>query len=188
MITGASQADAAVLFCSAKKGEFEAGIGPGGQTREHAFLAFTLGIRQLVVAVNKMDDISVNWSKDRYEEIKNEVSRMLRMVGFKIEKINFIPVSGWTGDNLIKKSDKMPWYTGPTLIEALDLLEVPAKPTNKPLRVPIQDIYSITGIGTVPVGRVETGILKPGQNHHLHAKQQDSLKSNQSKCTTHQSQ
>ncbi len=164
MITGASQADAAVLFCSAKKGEFEAGIGPGGQTREHAFLAFTLGIRQIVVAINKMDDTTVNWSKERYDEIKNEVGRMLRMVGFKIEKINFVPVSGWTGDNLIKKSDKMPWYTGPTLIDALDLLEVPAKPTNKPLRVPIQDIYSITGIGTVPVGRVETGVLKPGMN------------------------
>src|SRR5512136_1690253 len=164
MITGASQADAAVLFSSAKKGEFEAGIGAGGQTREHAFLAFTLGIRQVLVAINKMDDISVNWSKDRYEEIKNEVSRMLRMVGFKIEKINFIPVSGWTGDNLTEKSDKMPWYTGPTLIDGLDMLEIPAKPTGKPLRVPIQDVYSITGIGTVPVGRVETGTLKPGQN------------------------
>ena len=91
MITGASQADAAILFASAKKGEFEAGIGAGGQTREHAFLAFTLGIRQLIVAVNKMDDISVNYSKDRYDEIKNEVSRMLRMVGFKVDKINFIP-------------------------------------------------------------------------------------------------
>src|SRR4030043_742643 len=164
MITGASHADAAVLFASAKKGEFEAGIGAGGQTREHAFLAFTLGIRQVVVAINKMDDISVNWSKDRYDEIKNEVSRMLRMVGFKIEKINFVPVSGWTGENLLKKGDKMPWYTGPALMEAFDLLEIPAKPTNKPLRVPIQDVYSITGIGTVPVGRVETGILKPGQN------------------------
>jgi len=136
MITGASQADAAVLFASAKKGEFEAGIGAGGQTREHAFLAFTLGIRQVIVAVNKMDDISVNYSKERYDEIKNEVSRMLRMVGFKVEKVNFIPVSGWTGENLMKKTDKLPWYTGPTLIEALDLLEVPAKPANKPLRVP----------------------------------------------------
>jgi elongation factor 1-alpha len=163
MITGASQADAAVLFVSAKKGEFEAGIGAGGQTREHAFLAFTLGIRQLIVAVNKQDDISVNYSKERYEEIKNEVSRMLRMVGFKVDKINFIPVSGWTGENLLEKSPKLPWYTGPTLMEGLDLLEIPAKPTNKPLRVPIQDVYSITGIGTVPVGRVETGILKPGQ-------------------------
>lgn len=161
MITGASQADAAVLFSSAKKGEFEAGIGAGGQTREHAFLAFTLGIRQLIVAINKMDDSSVNWSKERYDEMKNEITRMLKMVGYKVEKVNFIPVSGWTGDNLIKKSEKMPWYTGPTMMEAFDLLEVPAKPTNKPLRVPIQDVYSITGIGTVPVGRVETGILKP---------------------------
>src|SRR4030066_546915 len=160
MITGASQADAAVLFCSAKKGEFEAGIGPGGQTREHAFLAFTLGVRQLVVAVNKMDDISVNYSQDRYNEIKNEVSRMLKMVGFKIEKIPFVPTSGWTGENLVKKTEKMPWYIGPTLIEALDTFEVPSKPTNKPLRVPIQDVYSITGVGTVPVGRVETGVIK----------------------------
>jgi elongation factor 1-alpha len=162
MITGASQADAAVLFVSAKKGEFEAGIGPGGQTREHAFLAFTLGVRQVVVAVNKMDDQSVNWSQERYDEVKNEVTRMLRMVGFKVDKVNFVPTSGWTGDNHVKKSDKMPWYTGPTLIEALDLLELPPKPTNKPLRVPVQDIYSITGIGTVPVGRVETGVLKAG--------------------------
>ncbi len=164
MITGASQADAAVLFVSAKKGEFEAGIGPGGQTREHAFLAFTLGVRQVVVAVNKMDDITVNWNKERYEEIKNEVSRMLRMVGFKVDKINFIPTSGWTGDNLLKKSEKMSWYTGPTFMEALDLLEVPPKPTDKPLRIPVQDVYSITGIGTVPVGRVETGVLKTGTN------------------------
>ncbi len=164
MITGASQADGAILFCSAKRGEFEAGIGPGGQTREHAFLAFTLGVRQVVVAVNKMDDVTVDWGKERYEEVKNEVTRMLKMVGFKVEKVNFVPTSGWTGDNLIKKSDKMPWYVGPTLIEALDLLELPPKPTNKPLRIPIQDVYSITGIGTVPVGRVETGVLKEGTN------------------------
>jgi elongation factor 1-alpha len=164
MITGASQADGAVLFCSAKRGEFEAGIGPGGQTREHAFLAFTLGVRQLIVAVNKMDDASVNWSQERYNEIKNEISRMLKMVGFKAEKVPFVPVSGWTGDNLVKKSDKLPWYTGPTLMDALDTFELPPKPTNKPLRVPVQDIYSITGIGTVPVGRVETGVLKEGDN------------------------
>lgn len=164
MITGASQADAAVLFSSAKKGEFEAGIGAGGQTREHAFLAFTLGIRQLIVAINKMDADTVNWSQDRYTEMKNEITRMLKMIGYKTEKIQFIPVSGWTGDNLLKRSEKMPWYTGPTMMEAFDLLELPAKPTNKPLRVPIQDVYSITGIGTVPVGRVETGVLKPNTN------------------------
>lgn len=162
MITGASQADAAILVVSAKKGEFEAGIGPGGQTREHAFLAFTLGVRQIIVLINKMDDQTVNWSKERYEEIKNEVSRMLRLVGYRSDKIPFIPVSGWYGDNLVKPSPNMPWYSGPTLYEALDLFEVPPKPIEKPLRIPIQDVYSITGIGTVPVGRVETGVLKEG--------------------------
>ncbi|MGB9756191.1 MAG: translation elongation factor EF-1 subunit alpha [Candidatus Bathyarchaeales archaeon] len=162
MITGASQADGAILFVSAKRGEFEAGIGPGGQTREHAFLAFTLGVNQLVVAVNKMDDATVNWSQERYNEIKNEVSRMLKMVGYKVEKIPFVPTSGWTGDNLVKPSEKMPWYKGPTLLDALDVFEVPPKPLDKPLRIPVQDVYSITGVGTVPVGRVETGVLKEG--------------------------
>ncbi len=162
MVTGASQADAAILFISAKKGEFEAGMSPGGQTREHAFLAFTLGVNQLVVAINKMDDPSVNWSKERYEEVKREASRMLRIVGYKVDKIPFVPVSGWTGDNLAKLSPKMKWYDGPTLLEALDVFEVPPKPIGKPLRIPVQDVYSITGIGTVPVGRVETGVLSEG--------------------------
>ncbi|MDH5451359.1 MAG: translation elongation factor EF-1 subunit alpha [Candidatus Bathyarchaeota archaeon] len=162
MVTGASQADAAVLFVSAKRGEFEAGIGPGGQTREHAFLAFTLGVKQLVVAVNKMDDATVNWGQERYEEIKNEISSMLKMVGYNVEKIPFVPTSGWTGDNLVKRSEKMPWYKGPTLYESLDLLETPPKPIKKPLRLPLQDVYTITGVGTVPVGRVETGVVKEG--------------------------
>lgn len=162
MVTGASQADAAVLFVSAKRGEFEAGIGPGGQTKEHAFLAFTLGVSQLVVAINKMDDATVNWNQERYEEIKNEVSRMIKMVGFKVEKISFVPTSGWTGDGLVKLSDKMPWYKGPTLFEAFDAFDLPPKPMDKPLRLPIQDVYTITGVGTVPVGRVETGVLKEG--------------------------
>jgi len=162
MVTGASQADAAVLFVSGKRGEFEAGIGPGGQTREHAFLAYTLGVNQMVVAVNKMDDASVDWKQERYEEIKNEISRMLKMVGYNVQKIPFVPTSGWTGDNLTKRSDKMPWYKGPTLYEALDTFEVPPKPIEKPLRLPVQDVYTITGVGTVPVGRVETGVLKEG--------------------------
>jgi elongation factor 1-alpha len=162
MITGASQADAAILVVSAKKGEFEAGIGPGGQTREHAYLAFTLGVNQIVVAVNKMDDPSVNWGQERYQEIKNEVSQLLKEIGYKVDKIHFVPVSAWTGDNLVKKSEKMPWYDGPTLMEALNMFEIPPKPIDKPLRIPIQDVYSITGVGTVPVGRVETGVLKVG--------------------------
>ncbi len=162
MITGSSQSDAAILFVSAKRGEFEAGIGPGGQTREHAFLAYTLGVNQMVVAINKMDDASVDYKQERYEEIKNEISRMLKMVGYNVDKISFVPTSGWTGDNLVKRSDKMPWYKGPALFEALDALEVPAKPIEKPLRLPVQDVYTITGVGTVPVGRVETGVLKEG--------------------------
>jgi elongation factor 1-alpha len=162
MVTGASQADAAILFVSAKRGEFEAGIGAGGQTREHAFLAYTLGVNQMVVAINKMDDPSVNWSQERYEEIKNEISRMLKMVGYNVDKIPFVPTSGWTGDNLTKPSEKMPWYKGPSLFEALDTFEVPPKPIDKPLRLPVQDVYTITGVGTVPVGRVETGVLKVG--------------------------
>jgi elongation factor 1-alpha len=162
MITGASQADAAVLFVSAKKGEFEAGIGTGGQTREHAFLALTLGVKQLAVAINKMDDPTVNWSQERYEEVKNEISRMLKIVGFNPANIAFVPTSGWSGDSLVKKSDKMPWYKGPTLFDALDAFKMPPKPTAKPLRLPIQDVYTITGVGTVPVGRVETGVIKEG--------------------------
>jgi len=164
MVTGASQADGAILMISAKRGEYEAGTNPGGQTREHAFLAKTLGVDQLVVAVNKMDDPSVNWSQQRYEEVKDGVSRLLKMVGYDPSKIHFVPTSGWTGDNLVNKSDKMPWYTGPTLLEALDEFKVPPKPTDKPLRIPVQEIYTIRGVGTTPVGKVETGILKPGDD------------------------
>ena len=162
MITGTSQADCAVLIVSAKKGEFEAGIGPGGQTREHAYLAKTLGVNQILVAINKMDDPTVNFSKERYEECRKELESLLKVVGYDISKTDFIPISGWTGDNLTKPSDKMPWYKGPTLLEALDKFEVPPKPIDKPLRIPVQDVYSITGVGTVPVGRVETGVLKEG--------------------------
>ena len=162
MITGASQADAAVLVISAKKGEYEVAIGPGGQAREHLFLAYMLGIRQLIVLVNKMDDPSVNWSKERFEEVKQGVSALMKQLGIDPSKIPFIPVSGWTGDNLVERSDKMSWYNGPTFLEALDALQEPPKPIDKPLRIPIQAVYSIKGIGTVPVGRVETGVLKPG--------------------------
>jgi elongation factor 1-alpha len=162
MITGASQADAAILVVSAKKGEYETGISPGGQTREHAFLAFMLGIKQLIVLINKMDDATVNWSKERFEECKQGVTDLLKTIGYNVAKIQIIPTSGWLGDNLTQRSKNMPWYTGPTLLEALDLFEVPPKPIDKPLRIPIQAVYSIKGVGTVPVGRVETGVLKPG--------------------------
>jgi len=162
MITGASQADCAILVSSAKKGEFEVGAEAGGQTREHAFLLKTLGVNQMVVAINKMDDPTVNYSQTRYEECRKQLEHLLKTVGFDTSKINFIPVSAWTGDNLVKPSEKMSWYKGPTLEKALDFFEVPPKPIDKPLRVPVQDIYTITGVGTVPVGRVETGVMKEG--------------------------
>ncbi len=162
MITGASQADAAILVVSAREGEFEAGMSPEGQTREHAILARTMGINQLIVAVNKMDATQPPWSEKRYKQIVQILSKFLKSIGYDPSKIPFIPVSAWTGDNLIERSPNMPWYNGPTLIEALDMLQPPSKPIDKPLRIPIQDVYSIAGVGTVPVGRVETGVLKVG--------------------------
>jgi elongation factor 1-alpha len=162
MITGASQADAALLVVSARKGEFEAGVSAGGQTREHAFLLRTLGIEQLVVVINKMDDAPPAWSKDRYNEMVTEVKTLLKAAQFDPTKILFVPMSGWTGDNLTKASPKMSWYTGPTLLAALDTFVIPPKPVDQPLRIPVQDVYTITGVGTVPVGRIETGVLKVG--------------------------
>jgi elongation factor 1-alpha len=162
MITGTSQADVAILVVASGTGEFEAGIAKDGQTREHALLAFTLGVRQIIVAVNKMDDKSVKYSQARFDEIVSEMSTYLANVGYKPKKIKFIPISGWSGDNMITKSENTPWYKGPCLLEALDGIKPPKRATDKPLRLPLQDVYKIGGIGTVPVGRVETGVLKPG--------------------------
>ena len=164
MITGTSQADCAILMIASPQGEFEAGISKEGQTREHALLSFTLGVKQMIVCMNKMDEKTVNYSEDRYNEIKKEVSDFLKKVGYKPDTIPFIPISGWNGDNMLERSPNTPWYKGPYLLEALDKIEPPKRPTEKPLRVPLQDVYKIGGIGTVPVGRVETGVLKPGMN------------------------
>ena len=160
MITGTSQADAAVLMIASGEGEFEAGFSKDGQTREHALLAQTMGVRQMIVAINKMD--TTKYSEKRYLEIKSELSIYLKKVGYNPAKIQFVPISGWVGDNMVDRSDNMPWYKGPFLLDALDDLNPPKRPTDKPLRLPLQDVYKITGIGTVPVGRVETGIMKPG--------------------------
>jgi elongation factor 1-alpha len=162
MITGASQADAAILVVSARKGEFEAGMSAEGQTREHALLARTMGINQLIVAVNKMDVTEPPYSEKRYKEVVEILSKFLKSIGYDVSKIPFIPISAWTGENLIERSPLTPWYNGPTLVESLDLLEIPPKPIEKPLRLPVQDVYSISGVGTVAVGRVETGVLKTG--------------------------
>eukprot|EP00995_Heteronema_vittatum_P008728 NODE_396_length_1409_cov_339.470588_g292_i0.p1 GENE.NODE_396_length_1409_cov_339.470588_g292_i0~~NODE_396_length_1409_cov_339.470588_g292_i0.p1 ORF type:complete len:462 (+),score=-34.79 NODE_396_length_1409_cov_339.470588_g292_i0:25-1386(+) len=160
MITGTSQADVCILVVASGQGEFEAGIGKDGQTREHALLAYTMGIKQCVLAVNKMD--SCNWSESRFNEICAEVGKYLQKVGFKKEDIQMVPYSGFHGDNMLEKSENLGWYKGPTLLEALDNIKAPEKNSDKPLRLPLQDVYKIGGIGTVPVGRVETGILKPG--------------------------
>ena len=162
MITGTSQADAAVLMIASDVGGFEAGFSKDGQTREHALLAQTMGVKQMVVAINKMDDTSVNYSQARYDEIKGELTIYLKKVGYNVANIPFVPISGWVGDNMIESSDNMPWYTGPTLLGCLDNLRPPKRPVDKPLRLPLQDVYKIGGIGTVPVGRVETGQLKAG--------------------------
>mmetsp|Transcript_18996 Transcript_18996/g.46672 ORF Transcript_18996/g.46672 Transcript_18996/m.46672 type:complete len:497 (-) Transcript_18996:92-1582(-) len=166
MITGTSQADLGVLMVASPPGEFEAGISSNGQTKEHALLAYTLGVKQLIVGVNKMDDKNVEWSKDRYEEIAKEMNGYLKKIGYNPEKVPKVPLSGWTGDNLFENPPGdhplMKWYKGPSLLAALDDMEAPKRPTDKPLRLPLQDVYKIGGIGTVPVGRVETGIIKPG--------------------------
>mgnify|MGYP002785138935 CR=1 FL=1 len=162
MITGTSQADVALLVVDATPGGFELGMHKDGQTREHALLAYTLGVKQMVVAFNKMDDTTVQFSEARYKEIRGECSAFLKKIGYKPMKIPFVPISGWTGENMIEKSTRMPWYEGPHLLEALDAITPPKRPIDKPLRIPIQDVYKIGGIGTVPVGRVESGILKPG--------------------------
>jgi elongation factor 1-alpha len=162
MITGTSQADCAMLVIDSTTGGFEAGL--AGQTKEHALLAFTLGVKQMIVAVNKMDDKTVGFSQARFNEIKENTVDFLKKIGYSTDKIPFIPLSGWAGDNLIEKSDNLKWFSGPTLVEALDNITPPSRPTDKPLRVPLQDVYKISGIGTVPVGRVETGVIKPGMN------------------------
>jgi len=172
MITGTSQADCAVLIIAAGTGEFEAGISKDGQTREHALLAYTLGVRQLIVAVNKMD--TTKWSEDRFNEIIKETTGFVKKVGYNPKTVAFVPISGWHGDNMLEPSENMSWFkgwtketkagvqTGKTLLQAIDSIEPPSRPTDKPLRLPLQDVYKIGGIGTVPVGRVETGIIKPG--------------------------
>jgi elongation factor 1-alpha len=155
MITGASQADAAVLVVAANDGVM-------AQTKEHVFLSKTLGVGQLIVGVNKMD--MMGHAEDKFNSVKEQVGKLLASVGFKPDAVTFIPMASLHGENIVNKAaDKMPWYTGPTLLEAINQLNAPERPTTLPLRMPIQDVYNITGIGVVPVGRIETGIMKVGQ-------------------------
>jgi len=154
MITGASQADVAFLTVSAKDG-----VQP--QTKEHVWLLKTMGVGQIAVVLNKMD--SVEYKEEAFNKAKKDVSDILKMAGYKPDTIMFLATSGFKGDNVAKKSTNMPWYKGPTILEQLDLFSLPEKPTQLPLRMPLQDVYEITGIGTVPVGKIETGVMKIGQ-------------------------
>jgi len=174
MITGTSQADCAVLIVAAGTGEFEAGISKNGQTREHVLLCFTLGVKQMICAVNKMDSTEPKYSEARFGEITKEVRAYVKKVGYNPDAVPMIPISGFHGDNMLEKSSNMDWWKKQkvdtkgakfeyeTLFDALDNINPPQRPTDKALRLPLQDVYKIGGIGTVPVGRVETGIIKPG--------------------------
>merc|ERR1712203_1092629 len=172
MITGTSQADCAILIIASSTGEFEAGISKNGQTREHALLAYTLGVKQMIVGINKIDNTEPPYSESRFNEIKKEVETYVKKVGYQPKAVAFVPISGWHGDNMIEPSENMKWYkgwtteradgkkSGFTLQQAIDNIAPPVRPDDKPLRLPLQDVYKIGGIGTVPVGRVETGKLK----------------------------
>lgn len=153
MITGTSQADAAILTVSAAEGVM-------AQTKEHVWLCRTMGVSQIAVLVNKMD--VVNYDQAKFTKVKEDLSVLLKTAGYKVETINFIPASAMAGENITKRTDNLKWYSGPTLLDQFDLFEEPKKPTDLPMRMPIQDVYTITGVGTVPVGKIETGIMKPG--------------------------
>jgi len=165
MITGTSQADAAVLLCAANDGV-------NAQTKEHAFLAKVLGVKQLIVNVNKMDISGVDYSEAKYNEVCEQVDGLLKMAGFNPADVPKIPCSSFNGENLYNVSDNMAWWKGTefngksvkTLFECIDAVQQPNKPIDKPLRLPIQDVYKISGIGTVPVGKIETGVLNVGKN------------------------
>jgi len=153
MITGTSQADAAFLVIAAP-----AGVQP--QTTEHLWLLRTMGVKNLAIIINKMD--AVEFKEQRFNEVKEEISKLLKGVGINPDTTPFIAASGLKGDNVVKKSANVPWYKGPTVMEQFDLFPAPEPPTNLPMRMPVQDVYEITGIGTVPVGKVETGTMKTG--------------------------
>jgi elongation factor 1-alpha len=156
MITGTSQADAAVLVVAAPDGVM-------AQTKEHMFLARTLGVKQMIIAINKMDDTKPAYDKARYDAVKSDVDKLAKSVGYKDEQLQYVPVSAFVGDN-VKEKGKIDWWDGPTFLKSIDNFKESEKPTNLPLRWPIQDVYTIKGVGTVPVGKVETGVMKPGMS------------------------
>ena len=153
MITGTSQADAAVLCISV-----EEGIMP--QTKEYLWLSKVMGIEQMIIAINKMD--VGGFDEAKFNKVLDEVKTQTKQVGYAEDKVTMIPTSGWTGDNVAAKSDNMTWWSGGTLLDSLNNLKAPEGQNDADLRIPIQDVYKISGIGAVPVGRIESGTMKAG--------------------------
>lgn len=163
MITGAGQADVALLVVDATRGEFESGFDFGGQTREHALLVRSLGVSQLAVAVNKLD--TTNWSQDRFNEITKKLKAFLKQAGFKDSDVTYVPCSGLTGENLVKppaEAELLKWYSGPCLLNVVDKFNVPERPVSKPLRLSVNDVYKGTGSGFCVAGRIENGLINKG--------------------------
>ncbi|XP_065338955.1 protein HBS1 isoform X1 [Cloeon dipterum] len=163
MISGATQADAAVLVVDAGRGEFESGFESGGQTREHALLVRSLGVSQLVVVVNKLD--TVGWDQTRFLEVANKLGSFLRQAGFRDADVCFVPCSGLSGENLTKSPTEdalLKWYHGPCLVEAIDKFKIPERPISKPFRLSVNDIFKGTGTGFCVSGRVEGGSIQSG--------------------------
>jgi len=175
-VAGISSADVALVVVASSTGEFEAGISKHGQTREHILLAYSMGVKQIIIAVNKIDNTEPPYSKSRFEEVKKETEKYAKKVGYNPKAIPIIPLSAWHGDNLNELSPNMTWWKGwsveqkgsilakrgKTLLEALDVMLPPERCTTKPFRMSITEVYKVGGIGTVAVGRIQTGILKPG--------------------------
>ncbi|ELW63891.1 Elongation factor 1-alpha 1 [Tupaia chinensis] len=173
MIMGTSRANCAVLIVTAGVSEFEASMSKNRQTQEHALLAYTLGVKQLIVGVYKMDSTEPPYTQKKYKEIVKEVTTYIKKIGYHPNTVAFVLISGWNGDNMLDPSANIPWFkgwkvtrkagntNGTTLLQVLDCILPPTCPTGKPVYRPLQDMYKIGDISTVPVGRVETGVLKP---------------------------
>ncbi|KAJ1963679.1 translation termination factor GTPase eRF3 [Dipsacomyces acuminosporus] len=163
MLGGAAQADVGVLVISARKGEFETGFDRGGQTREHAVLAKTAGVRRLIVAINKMDDPTVKWDKARYDEILNKLTPFMKAAGYNPKTdLIFLPISGYTGAGVKDRAGKeCPWYSGPSLLETLDDMQAVERKINGPVRMPISEKYR--DMGTIISGKIESGHIKVNQ-------------------------
>ncbi|KAL7424238.1 hypothetical protein Q5752_001824 [Cryptotrichosporon argae] len=163
MISGAAQADVALLVVDGSPGEFEAGFERGGQTREHAWLVRSLGVKEVIVGVNKMD--MVEWSQDRYDDIVDALKPFLASAGFSTSKTTFLPLAAMEGVNVLERGSEVEWYTGPTLVEALDKVEVPARPYDRPLRIPVSNVFkgqTAVASGIAVSGRLCSGVLQVG--------------------------